>query len=53
MPTIFAQVRGDPVRAGHERDLRRPGGIGIALAAGVPDGGDMVDIHPKAQTAHA
>ena len=48
---ILAQMRRDPVGAGL---LGYPGGadrVGTHAAAGVADGGDMVDVHAKAQAA--
>src|SRR5262249_46757607 len=41
---ILAQMRGDAVGAGLDRDLRRMHGIRVPPAAGVADGGGVVDI---------
>jgi hypothetical protein len=42
--TILAQMRGDAVGAGLDRNLRRTHGIRMPPAAGVADGGDVVNI---------
>ena len=49
VPAVFAQVRRDPVRARHQRDLRRADGVGIAFTTRVPHGGHMVDVHAEAE----
>ncbi len=41
---ILAQVGGDAVGAGGQGHLGGADGIGIALAARVPHGGDVVDV---------
>ena len=41
---VFAQVSGDPIRAGFGGHDRRPHRIGKIAATRVPDGRDMVDI---------
>ena len=46
---ILAQMRGDAVGAGRDRELRRPHRIGMAPAARVADGGDVVDVDAEAQ----
>ncbi len=53
VPAVLAQVRGDPVGAGGDGDLGRAQRLGIAFAAGVPDGRHVVDVHAKADAAHA
>ena len=46
--TILAQVRGDAVGAGNNRELGGTHRIGMATAAGVADGGDVIDIDSEA-----
>ena len=46
---ILAQMRGDAVGAGLDRDLRRAHRIGMAPAARIADGGDVVDVDAEAQ----
>ena len=46
---ILAQMGGDPVGAGLGRDVRRAQRIGIAPAARVAEGRDVVDVDAKAQ----
>jgi len=41
---IFAQMRGDAVRAGVLTDARRSHGIGLGTASCLPHGRDMVDV---------
>ncbi len=45
---ILAQMRGDAVGAGRDRDLGRLDGIGMAPAARVAHGRDMIDIDAEA-----
>ena len=44
MATIFAQMRGDAVRAGFDRDKRRTHGIGQRTTACIAHGGDVIDV---------
>ena len=46
---ILAQVRGDAVGAGRDRQMRGAQGIGMAAAAGVADGRHVVDVDAEAQ----
>ena len=46
---VFAQMRRDAVGAGLDRDLRGAYGIGMAAAARVADGRDVVDIDAEAE----
>ena len=48
---VLAQMRGDAVGAGGDRELGRAHRIGMAPAARVADGGDVVDIDAEAQGA--
>ncbi len=48
VPPILAQVGGDAVGAGRQRQLRRPRRLRIAGPPGVPDGRHMVDVHAEA-----
>ena len=41
---ILAQMRGDAVGAGLDRELGRAHRIGMPPAAGVADGGDVIDV---------
>ena len=47
---ILAQMRGDAVGAGRDRELGRAHRIGMAPAARVADGGDVVDIDAEAES---
>jgi hypothetical protein len=49
VPAILAQMRGDAVRPGLRRELRRAHGVGVLDAARVPDGRDMVDVDAEAK----
>ena len=49
VPAILAQMRGDAVGAGFDRELRRQHGIGMRAAARVADGRNVIDVHAKAQ----
>src|SRR5262249_14998288 len=40
----LAQMRGDAVGAGFDRNLRRMRGVRVSSAARIADGGDMVDV---------
>jgi hypothetical protein len=44
MAAILAQMRRDAVGPGRNCDPSRPERIRMGTAAGVPDGGDMIDI---------
>ena len=46
---ILAQMRGDAVAAGRDRELGRAHRIGMAPAARVADGGDVIDIDAEAR----
>ena len=45
---ILAQMGGDAVGAGRDRDLGRQDGIGMTPAARVAHGGDVVDVNAEA-----
>ena len=45
---ILAQMRSDAVGAGRDCDLGRPDGVGMAPAARVAHGGDVVDVDAEA-----
>ena len=47
MATVFAQMRGDTISAGRDRKLCRAHRIGMAAAARIADGRNMVDVHAK------
>ena len=49
VPAILAQMRGDAVGAGLDRELRRLHGIGMRPAARVADGRNVIDVHAEAQ----
>ena len=49
MAAVLAQMRGDAVGAGRDRKLGRAHRIGMAPAARVADGGDVVDIDAEAE----
>ncbi len=49
VPPILAQMRGDAVGAGLDRDLRRLHGVGMAAAARIADGRDVIDVDAEAQ----
>jgi hypothetical protein len=49
VPPIFAQMRRDSVGASFDRDLRRAHGIRVMPAAGVTNGGDVIDIDAEAE----
>jgi hypothetical protein len=53
VPTVLAQMGGDPVGARLRRDQRRAHRIGIATAARVPDGRDMIDVDAEAEVRGA
>ena len=42
---VFAEMRGDPVRAGLLGKLRRPNRVRIVAAARIANGGHVVDVH--------
>jgi hypothetical protein len=46
---VLAQMRGDAVGTGRRRLARRAHRIGVATAAGVPDGRYVVDVHAETQ----
>jgi len=46
---ILGAMRGDAVGAGFDRNLRRLHGIRVSSAAGVADGGDVVDVDAEAK----
>jgi hypothetical protein len=49
MPAVLAQVCGDAVRARCDGEMGRAQGIGVPAAAGVADGGDVIDVDAEAQ----
>ena len=44
MAAVLAQMRGDAVGAGSDRELGRAHRIGMAPAARIADGGDVIDV---------
>ncbi len=48
MAAIFAQMGGDAVGAGGDRDLRGFHRVGVFAAARIAQGRDMIDIDPEA-----
>ena len=46
---VLAQVRGDAVGAGLQREMRGAQRVGMASAARVADGGHVIDVHAQAQ----
>ena len=46
---ILAQMRGDAVGAGRDRDLRGPHRIGMFAAASITHGGDVIDVDAEAE----
>ena len=48
MAAVLAQMRGDAIGAGRDRELCRAHRIGMAAAARIADGRDMVDVHAEA-----
>ena len=52
VPTVLAQMGGDAVSAGFDREQRRADGIGNGAAARVADGRDMVDVDAEPQRCH-
>jgi hypothetical protein len=51
VPAILAQMRGDAVGARLDRDQRRTHRIGMAPAARVADGRDVVNIDAEAEVS--
>jgi hypothetical protein len=49
MTTVFAQVGGDAVGASADGHLRSAQRIGVAPAAGVADGGHVIDVDAQAE----
>jgi hypothetical protein len=49
MAAVFAKVRGDPVAAHGRDDLRCTHRIGMIPTARIADGGDVIDVHAKAE----
>ena len=49
MAAVFAQMRGDAVGAGLDRELRGAHRIGMAAAARIADGRDMIDVDAETQ----
>ena len=48
VPAILAQMRGDAVGAGRDRDFGRLDRIGMMAAARITHGGDVIDIDAEA-----
>jgi hypothetical protein len=46
---VLAQMRGDAVGAGRDGDMGGPDRVGMNAAAGIAQGGHVVDIDPKAE----
>src|SRR5262245_20149170 len=46
---VLAQMRGDAVGAGRDRDLRRTHGVRVPTAARVADGRDVIDVGAEAK----
>ena len=44
VPAVLAQMRRDTVRAGRLAEERGLEGIGLIGAAGLPNGGDVIDV---------
>ncbi len=53
VPAVLAQVRGDAVGAGFDRELRRAHRIRMPSAARVADGGDVIDVDAEAKMGEA
>ena len=53
MAAVLAQMRGDAVGAGGDGELGRAHRIGMAPAARIADGGDVVDVDAEAQTGRS
>ena len=53
MAAVLAQMRGDAVGARRDRKLGRAHRIGMAPAARVADGGDVIDVDAEAAGAQA
>ena len=51
MPLIWPRVHGQPLRTGLQRQPGEAAEVGHAGAAGIPQQGDLVQIHAK--TGHA
>jgi hypothetical protein len=51
MPAILPEMRCNPVGAGCDRQMRGTQRVGVPAAAGVPDGGDVIDIHAETKMA--
>ncbi len=49
MAAVLAQMRGDAVGARRDREFGRAHRIGMAPAARIADGGDVIDIDAEAQ----
>ena len=53
MAAILAQMRGDAVHAGFDRQYGGAHRIGVQPAAGVTDGGDVIDVEAETEaTGH-
>ena len=50
MAAVLAQMRGDAVGAGRDRDLGGAQRIGMPPAARIADGGDVVDVDAEAES---
>ena len=52
VPAVLAQMRGDSVGAGFDRQQRRADRIGTGTAARIAHGRDMIDIDAEPQRCH-
>jgi hypothetical protein len=51
MPPVFTEVTDDPFRASTLADARCRNRIGLKLAAGFPQSGNVIDVDSKAHSA--
>ena len=51
--SVFAEMRGYPVRTGLLGKLRRPNRVRIVAAARIANGGHVVDVHSEPEVFHA
>jgi hypothetical protein len=49
MAAVLPQMGRNAVRACQDGQMGRPDRIGMRPAAGIPDGGDMINVDAKAQ----
>jgi hypothetical protein len=53
VPAVFAQVNRDAIRAAQVRFDRGPDRVGFIRPPRLPNGGDVVDVHPKFDSGFA